>query len=241
MKLAIMQPYFFPYAGYFSLMMHCDKLLLFDAPQYDRKGWMHRNRIFKEPDGWRYIHLGIVKPQFSAAIKDVLIDKSIQWKIDILQALLVYKYAPHYTEVINLIKVIFDSNCTTLVEFNNFSLSAIRDYLSIECPITIYSSLNLGLAYVEHPGQWAVKIAHRLGADEYVNPHGGVGIFQQKEFDELGISLSFLKHNLQPYPRGGRVFEPGLSIIDVLMFCSKKEVNDYLKNYNIYRKSELVD
>lgn len=234
MKLAIMQPYFFPYIGYFSLMDYADEFILFDIAQYDRKGWMNRNRVLKPEGDWQYIRAGIVKPPFRACIKDVQVEQGDEWKKGVLRQLEHYKVkAPYYQDVVEMVDRLLACSAETLVELNQVTLEGVRDLLAIHCPIRICSSLSLDLGEIAHAGQWALRISEAYGADEYINPVGGKSIFKPEEFEAANIRLSFLQKELRSYPQGGSVFEPGLSIIDVLMFNSVEAVREQLKMYEV--------
>ena len=73
MKLAIMQPYFFPYLGYLSLIKNTDRFILFDTVQFIRHGWIERNRVLKQGDGWQYISIPLEKHEQTTLIKDIKI------------------------------------------------------------------------------------------------------------------------------------------------------------------------
>ena len=234
MKLAIMQPYFFPYLGYFSLMEYADQFILFDTPQYDRKGWMHRNRVLHLENGWVYIRARIKKPEFKAAIKNVQIDKQVDWEGALLNQLSHYKkYAKYYKNVILLLESIFGETYNTLSEFNFISIKHITNYLGIECPVRLLSEMDINISDVQHPGQWALNISKAVGAKEYINPMGGKEIFKKKEFLNLDIKLSFLKNNLSEYNQFRDSFEAGLSIVDVMMFNSQQQVKNLLNHYEL--------
>ncbi len=233
-KIAIMQPYFFPYIGYFSLMEYADEFILFDTAQYDRKGWMNRNRILKPDQGWQYIRAGVMKPEFQTLIKDVTIDPNEEWRRVIIRQLEHYrKTAPYYKETIALVQNTLALPAETLTQFNRNGLEIVRDYLSITCPIYVYSEMKLAIGKVIHPGQWALRISQTLGADEYVNPPGGRDIFDPSEFLDANIRLSFLTHRLPQYDQRRQGFEEGLSIIDVLMFNPVSAVRQLLSEYDL--------
>ncbi len=80
MRLAVMQPYFFPYLGYFALIKKSDHFVIFDTPQFIRHGWIERNRILKPVEGWQYIKVPLVKHSRETAIKDIVIRNSENWK-----------------------------------------------------------------------------------------------------------------------------------------------------------------
>ncbi len=234
MKLAIMQPYFFPYIGYFSLMQYADEFILFDTAQYDRKGWMNRNRVLKPKDGWQYIRAGVVKPPFQATIKDVEVEMDHAWKEMLIRQLEHYKSsAPHFEETVELIDAGLSNPASTLTELNKQTLETIRDRLDIQCPIKIFSEMSLELGDVQHAGQWALRISEAVGAEEYVNPPGGKDIFEPQDFKQANIKLSFLNNNLTDYDQHRGHFEDGLSIIDVLMFCGVDKIKEMLSDFSI--------
>jgi hypothetical protein len=234
MKLAIMQPYFFPYLGYVALMHHADRFVLFDTPQYDRKGWMHRNRILKPGEGWQYFHAEVAKPEFRANIRDVRLREDAEWQAMIFRQLEHYRhFAPAYEETVTFLRAALDGPADTLVALNRATLSALQEHLGLNCPLEVFSEMSLTLGPVDHPGQWALRIAEALGADEYVNPPGGREIFQPAEFVRAGIKLTFLEHRLPPYAQGKRPFENGLSIIDVLMCNGRAETRRLVECYDV--------
>lgn len=227
-----MQPYFFPYIGYFSLLDYADEFILFDTAQYDRKGWMKRNRVLKPNDGWQYIQAGVLKPKFKAPIKEVLIDQNDEWKEKIIRQVDHYKnIAPFYKEIVALLKESLDFKYETLVDLNCKTLDLFSRYIGIKCPIKVFSNMNLKIRNIEHAGQWALRISESYGADEYVNPVGGSEIFNPKEFKNLGIKLSFLQHRLPLYMQERKIFEQSLSILDVLMFNGREKTSKIVKDY----------
>ena len=107
-------------------------------------------------------------------------------------------------------------------------------YLAIPFTPNIYSEMNLQHQNPAHPGEWALHISSALGAKEYVNPPGGREIFRKDQFDRVGIKLLFLEQELPPYDQKSDHFEPGLSIIDVMMFNSPKAIRQMLQKYTLY-------
>ena len=232
--IAIMQPYFFPYIGYFSLIHCVDEFIIFDVPQYDRKGWMHRNRILKPNEGVQFIHAGIEKPPFKAAIKDVMLAGDDEWKSRIFRQLAHYKkMAPHYEQTVSWLELILGGCFATLVDLNHHVLLELCRLLHVETPISVFSHMDINVNEVSHPGEWALEICKNTGATGYVNPMGGRSIFVSDDFDEAGISLRFLDHKLPKYNQYRVDFEKGLSIIDILMFNTVNDVRIMLDQYSL--------
>ena len=120
MKLGVMQPYFFPYIGYFQLMKNVDQWVVFDDIQYINKGWINRNRILHPnvEKQWQYITLPLVKRKQFEKICNIEIKSEINWRAEILGKLTAYKRkAPFYNETLNLINECFDTTDLNLSSF----------------------------------------------------------------------------------------------------------------------------
>lgn len=234
MKVACMQPYFFPYVGYIALVEAVDRFIIFDTPQYERKGWMNRNRILNPSNDWQYIHAGVVKPRFGASIRDVKLVQSTDWKKRLFRQLEHYKkFAPYYSDVISWLESVFTPKYRTLIELNVGTLKAVCSVVGIHTPIEIFSDLHLSINSVPHAGAWALEISRCLAAKTYTNPINGRKIFEPQEFTSAGICLNFLQHKLPEYSQGYRPFISGLSIIDVLMFNKPKEAREIICDYEL--------
>lgn len=235
MKLAIMQPYFLPYLGYFSLIKHTDEFILFDTVQFIRHGWIERNRILKPSNGWQYIMVPLKKHSRETLIKDIEINNDQQWKEKILAQLQHYKkQAPYFSNVIDILNEIFSKEYATIVDLNLASLKTVCNYLGIITPIQVFSLMNIDIEPANAPDEWALNICKALGnVDEYWNPPGGQSFFDKKKYENAGINLKFHSAILTDYDQKRNVFEPGLSILDVMMFNSVEEINKMLDNYEL--------
>lgn len=235
MKMAIMQPYFFPYLGYFSLAKHVDEFMFFDTAQFIRHGWIERNRILKQNEGWLYIKVALKKHPQATPIKDVEIDNAQRWRETLLAQLQTYKkIAPYYSEVEALIKELVTPEAKNISELNERCFKGVCQYLGIDTPITVYSKENLKIETANEPDEWALNICKaKGGVDEYWNPPGGKSFFDRNKYTQADISLKFHEIHLTEYDQKRALFEPGLSIIDVLMFNSPAEVNRMLDDYEV--------
>ncbi len=240
MQLGIMQPYFFPYLGYFSLISATDQWIVFDPVQYIRHGWINRNRILhpsrKET---KYIKVPLKKHSRGTLIKDIIIKQNNDWKLRIIRQLEHYKkVAPFYPEVLELVEASLNIETDSIVHQNIFALEKTCEYLGLPFRYSTFSEMELPIEPVEHPGQWALNIAKALKAQTYINPPGGKEIFKVKEFEDAGIHLKFLSNQLSPYPQFNENFIPGLSIVDVLMFNSKEETLQLINDYQLETKTD---
>ena len=233
MTLGIMQPYFLPYIGYFSLIKHCDEFILFDTPQYIRHGWIERNRIIKRDGDPFYIKVPLNKTSQKATIDSITINNNSDWQAKILAQLVHYKKkAPHYDKVVALLKAIFETPVSSITELNFNALSVICDYLNIKTPIKIWSKMDLIIDEVKSPDEWALNICKARGANSYFNPPGGRTFFNGQKYNDAGISLKFMKIEATKYTQFSNEFVPFLSIIDVLMFCSIDQIDTMLNQVN---------
>lgn len=237
MKIAIMQPYFFPYLGYISLIKNTDKFIFFDVVQFIRHGWIERNRILKPDSGWQYISVPLEKHSLETKIADIKINNNENWRERILAQLTHYKKgASFYYKTIDVVKKGLDIETDSIVKLNVNILSNIFEYLELPFNYEIFSEMNLEIESVNAPDEWALNICKALGnVDEYWNPPGGVEFFDREKYTKNGIKICFEKINLKPYQqKSDKVdFEQGLSIIDVMMFNSPQQIREMLDDYEL--------
>jgi WbqC-like protein family len=234
MKVAIMQPYFMPYVGYFALIAKSDKFILFDTPQFIRHGWIERNKISKPNGESLYIKVPLEKHSRDTAILSVKINNFENWQGKILAQLIPYrKKAKNYSQIIILLNEIFSFKTESIVALNYFALQNICNYLEITTPISIWSELNIEIEEVDTPDEWALNICKALNAKSYYNPEGGLTFFNKDKYDNVGIDLKFMRMHTKQYAQFTNEFLPSLSIIDVLMFNSKEEIHKMLQDYEL--------
>lgn len=232
--LAIMQPYFLPYLGYFSLIKHTDQWIVMDGVQFIRHGWIERNRILKPTEGWQYIKVPLEKHHYDIAIKDVKIKNSYNWQDNILKQLEHYKKkAPFYNDVINLLNKVFDKQSNSIVDLNVYALELICKYISIEFNYSIFSQSDIKSIKAKEADEWSLEISKALGIKLYYNPIGGKSFYDKSKYERENINLKFHKLNLQEYKQKLTNFEPGLSIIDVMMFNSPDTICKMLDDYEL--------
>lgn len=229
--LGIMQPYFFPYLGYFDLINRCDRWIVFDVVSYAPKSWMNRNRILHPTQGWQYVSVPVDRHAGAGLISDVtLLDP--QAAHDKIQGQIVHYRAagaPGYAAVSSMISETFAGAPSGLLrDLNVASLAAICACLDMPFEYDNLSDLNLTLPEIPHAGAWALEIAHALGAQAYLNPPGGRDIFRPAEWQERGIELDFTSLVSFTYPTRRYEFVEHLSILDVLMWNPPGVVKAYL-------------
>jgi hypothetical protein len=230
-RLGIMQPYFFPYLGYFALIAHSDEWLVFDITQYARKSWMNRNRVLHPAGGWMYVTVPVVEASRSVLTRDVRLVSSQRAHLSMLGKLSHYaRRAPFFANVTDLVDATFrDAADDSLVQLNVAGLSQVCAYLELEFKYSICSDLNLELPPINGPGDWAPALAEAVGAETYINPIGGRHIFEPAGFLRRHIELSFLEMPPFTYDTRPYTFEPHLSILDVLMWNAPDTVRGALR------------
>lgn len=230
-----MQPYFFPYLGYFSLIKHTDQWVVFDTVQYIHRGWVNRNRLLSpSQEGFSYMTVPIVKQSRDTLIKNTLINHSQDWKSKIRGQVNYYKkHAPFFPETKEILENILSYETNSISELNIAALDIVCKYLDIPFNYSVFSEDRMGIHSVGEPDEWALEISKKMGASIYINPPGGKAFFNKEKFDKVGIGLMFLTQKLSPYSTAPFKFVPGLSIIDVMMFNSPKEINKMLDEYDL--------
>ena len=124
-------------------------------------------------------------------------------------------------------------NYESITKLNTSLLLKVCQYLNVNFNCQIFTEMNLDIEQVNGPGDWALNISKALKAKEYINPLGSFKLFNKELFERSGIKLSFFKMNLIEYNQGGRIFEPGLSILDAMMFNTVEKINLMLDNYEL--------
>ena len=236
MRLGMMQPYLFPYVGYFGLIHRSDVWIVFDTAQYIRRGWVNRNRVLTTGDAaWKYVRVPIARADVSAQIRDVRIDARQQWKRDFFNGLDAYRNqrAPYYAETMDFLEATLSVRCDRLSELLTHCLVACCRRLGLPFEPKLFSQMKLALPSINGPGDWAMETSRVLGVQEYVNPPGGETLFDRNRFQRSGISLKILKHRLPEYRQGEGEFVPGLSIIDVMMWNSPAESLRIVEDYEL--------
>jgi len=234
MKLAIMQPYFFPYIGYWQLIHAADCFVLFDDVQYIRHGWINRNRILKPGGGWQYIVVPLKKHDGREAINNILVHPDKKWKELMLAQLAHYKKkARYFAETYQLVgDALYGANEQGIAALNFSIIKTMCSALDMKRSIMMSSAQHYDYTNVEDAGEWALRIAEQMGAKEYINPIGGQDLFSEEKYSASGITLSFLKSDEVVYAQSGD-FIPALSIIDVLMFNGVEGTKGLLDKYTI--------
>lgn len=204
-----------------------------------RHGWINRNRILKPSNGWQYIVVPLKKHDMTDLIKNVQVDQDKNWKDLIIRQLAHYKKnARYFNEANELVReVLLNTKDNNIAAVNYSIIKLLCTHLSISTDLIISSEYCFNYEGVHDAGEWALRISEQIGASEYINPIGGAELFNQDKFTSSNIKLSFIKSQEITYSQQG-MFEPSLSIIDVLMFNGVVGTRLLLDKYTI-EKSNL--
>lgn len=229
MKIAVMQPYLFPYIGYFQLMNRVDHFIFYDDVQFIHRGWINRNRILinnsahlftfslKQEGAHLNISDQIFSPLFESEKKKFM--KTLAYA---------YKKAPYFLETKDLIERILTVADNNVASFIMNSLISICRYLQVD-----HLTFSRSSDYEENNKlsgyERIIDLCHRAGGTHYINSIGGQHLYSKSVFADKGIQLNFLQTNPISYRQYNVEFVPALSIIDVLMFNSKEHVRGLLQ------------
>lgn len=231
MKVGIMQPYFFPYIGYWQLMNAVDQYVVYDDVNFIKGGWINRNRILINGQP-KYFNIQMKGASPFKRINEIEVSNEpsvIGKNLRILEA--AYKKAPYFTTVYPMLQDILCSGRKDLASFLVYSFEKIADYLDIGTRLIISSELdkNNGLKAQDK----VLEICRILNATEYYNAIGGRELYSIEAFQKKGITLKFLSTQKISYKQFGSDVYENLSIIDVMMFNSRDEIKDLLNRYTL--------
>lgn len=227
MQLAIMQPYFFPYLGYFQLINSVDKFIIYDDVFYIKQGWINRNKLLLSGKEHSFV-VPVMGASSYKRINEVKVDYNSNWERKFLKTLeQAYKRAPYFSQVYDVVSNVVQSKSEMISDLAFESITQVCHYLNLEVLFARSSKIysNQGLKGVDR----VIDICTIEQASHYINPIGGQILYKKEDFLQKNIQLHFIKPNLSIYQQFNSEFIPWLSIIDILMFNSPKEVNRMLE------------
>ena len=230
MKLAIMQPYFFPYLGYFQLINAADKFVVYDDIEYTKKGWINRNRILLNGKDFLFSIPLKKDSDFESINKRFLADNYPEHKKKIIgQIESAYSKSPEFNIVFPIIDECFSFSDTNLFNFIFNSINKICHYLEIKTEFILSSTLQMD-AHLKGEDK-VISVNKKLNSSVYINAIGGQELYSKDLFLKNDIELKFIKTRPIIYQQLKNEFVPDLSVIDVMMFNSKEKIQEYLQSY----------
>ncbi len=231
MKIGIMQPYFFPYIGYWQTLNAVDRYVIYDDVNYIKNGWINRNNILL--NGQKHL---ITVPLDGASpflpINQIKMTSKLKDKEKLLRTIeMGYKKAPYFNAVFPIISdVILEESClisNALIK----QFQMVCQYLGIKTELIVSSTLdkNNDLRAQDK----VLHICKLLGGTDYINAIGGQELYSFDDFAQNGLNLHFMKTIFTPYEQFKNEFIQGLSMIDILMFNSPEQIRHMLNQYQL--------
>lgn len=231
MKLGIMQPYIFPYIGYFQLINAVDKFIFLDDVNYINKGWINRNNVLVNGKANMFT-IPLKDTSQNKLINEINIAADGKWEGKFLKTLeMNYKKAPSFRIAFPVIEEIVNSKIQNISAFNHYAVLKISSFLGIETEIVPSSSIyqNQHLKAQER----IIDICLNEKATVYVNPIGGVDIYNPEDFKKQNLGFHFIKSGDIRYHQFKNEFVPWLSVIDLMMFNNSEKNKELLSQYEL--------
>lgn len=231
LKIGIMQPYFIPYIGYWQLINAVDKYVIYDDVNYIKRGWINRNRILIN-NVPKYFNIPVLGASQNKLINEIQVnhDEKILNK-NLRTVRMAYGKAPFFNEVFPLVEEMLCCKEDNIASYIVASTANICAYLDIKTELIMSSDLDKDNTL---RGQDKIlEICQLLGATDYYNAIGGRELYSFAKFENKGIKLHFLRRNEIRYRQFGDQFYPDLSIVDIMMFNSRKTVKDMINEYTL--------
>ncbi|MBR9921764.1 MAG: WbqC family protein [Bacteroidetes bacterium] len=234
-RTAIMQPYTFPYLGYFQLIHAVDTFVFYDDVNFIKGGWINRNRILVSGKE-HLISIPCEKVSQNKWIKDIRVKQERKWRQKLLKTVrMAYAKAPFFNRVIPLVEQVILLEDVSISAMAARSIEVSANYLELNRDFQ-FSSLQYPETREEDRADRLIDITKKTGANLYVNPQGGKELYEKSYFASNGIELLFNEPHLKPYPQGTKKdsFIPGLSIIDLMMNLPPADIREnYLTDYEL--------
>ncbi|UOK43778.1 MULTISPECIES: WbqC family protein [Flavobacterium] len=235
MHLAIMQPYLFPYIGYFQLINAVDKFVMYDDVNFIKQGWINRNRVMVQGQPFMFT-VPLINQSSFLKINEICINHNLYsiWKNKFLITLeQSYKKAPFFMQTYELVLSVLNKDVLgkSIASLSLDSIVKVSEYIGVDVEFVTTSSVynNDDLKAKNR----VLDICYKEQARHYVNVSGGMQLYDKGDFKSNGVELSFIKSLPIEYPQFKNEFLPWLSIIDVMMFNSPEEIKFMLEKHEL--------
>jgi WbqC-like protein family len=226
--IAVMQPYLFPYLGYYQLVYHVSEFVFFDDVHFIKRGYIHRNNILMDGEA-RLFSLPVDHASQNRLIKDhVFLDRSSEVESLIEHT---YRNAPNFSHIYPLVREVLRDPDRSVVNVTSRSIMAVFDYLGLKKCFSLSSEVEKSAS--ARGQQKIIDICLAKGAHRYTNAIGGKQLYEPAVFAGRGIALEFIRMHSVTYQQSAKTFVPNLSMIDILMHCCKEEVVGLLEEYSV--------
>ncbi|MCX7940605.1 MAG: WbqC family protein [Elusimicrobiota bacterium] len=224
MKVAIHQPQYLPWSGYFNKILQCDIFVFLDDVQYKKNEWQNRNKI-KTATGTQWLTVP-VHYKFGQKINEVIIDNKILWKKDHIKSIEVnYRKAKYFFDFFPVVENLLSREYTKLVDINIESIKCVLSYLGINKQFVLSSTLNIEDEKTER----LVEICKKLSADVYISGSGARDYLDIELFEKNNIKVVFQNYTVPEYQQLFGKFISNLSIIDMIFNVGKTKTLELLQ------------
>lgn len=228
MKGAIMQPYFFPYIGYYQLAYEVKEFVFLDDVSFIKQGYINRNSILINGDKYEF-SIPVSKISSYRKINEHRYTGEHAKFIKIIEQ--AYKKAPFFSDVMPVVESVILDQDENVSRKNSKSIISVFDYLGISR--VFYFSSEIELQQNSKGQDRILALCKKLDFKEYRNAIGGKSLYSYEDFDAAGIDLKFIQSNIQTYQQGKHEFVSHLSMIDILMHCSKESIISMMSDYSL--------
>ena len=231
-KIALMQPYFMPYVGYFSLIHAVDEFYLFEEPQFTSPSYMHRNQLPNaNGKGLFYIRVATNPRALKTSIRDITIPLDKPWKEVLIRQLISTYGSCRYgykKESLKVIEEILSPDISNFTLFIQHATKIIAAYLGIETRISIAPPTMFNHAQCNSPSDWAITFCEHLSEPaQFVNAIGGRKFLEKESFHHLGCELQFIEHDCVR----NSIENELVSIIHLMMTMPKPKLQERISAY----------
>jgi hypothetical protein len=229
--VAVMQPYLFPYLGYFQLVAASDVFVFYDDVDFIKRGWINRNKILIN-DSPHTFTVPCHNASQNETINDVVIHEG--WRKDKLmkKIRMTYSNAPFFDDAFSIVERVISSSENLISRLAERSVRQVSDYLGLE--VDFHRSSDLDVDSSMGRADRLIALTKHLGASTYVNMEGGTELYEKSYFSDQGVDLYFLTPHLPKYSQyTGDSFHPGLSIIDVMMNVEPSDIQAMLDEHEL--------
>lgn len=233
-SVAIMQPYFFPYLGYFQLVHSSDLFICFDDVNFIKKGWIHRNQLIVNGKAHLF-SIPLIGASQNKKINQLELEGFSKWREGFLKMVRMnYGKCSEYNLVYPWLENLLNQDHNQISELNYSSIIGVLEFLDCNSSKVIRTSSlyhNADLVAQER----IIDICKQEKADVYINAIGGQDLYQKEAFNQCGMELRFLKSREIIYPQKSDIFVPYMSILDVLFNVPVQAVKNLFDNYDLLK------
>ncbi len=218
--VAIHQPQYLPWLGYFDKLDRCDVFCLLDTVQYKKNEFQNRNRI-KTSQGWQWLTVPVTY-RFPQRIHEVGVNQTVDWQRKHLEALKTnYSKAPFFETYYASFEEFYQQSYELLVQVNVACIRLLMDLLGLERKVILASSLKVE---TDEPTLRLVKICQALAGDAYLSGKDGAKYMDLDTFHSHQLEVVFQDFHHPEYSQCYGPFEPNLSVVDLLFNCGPESL-----------------